>query len=112
MLDRPIEVERFSGQSTYRRDFAVDVRDQRLADEEMQILMQEIVHDPTLHIGVAAGDERRLHSHGWDCFEAESNKLIFYVAAGKIAAAIHGMELLLRADIDNELAAFVDHLAA
>ena len=41
-----------------------------------------------------------------------AKKFIFDVASGKIAAFVDGVQLILRADVDDKFAALLDHLAA
>ena len=42
--------------------------------------------------------------------QAKSDEFVFDIASGKIPASINGMKLILRADVDDEFLAFLDHL--
>jgi len=85
---------------------------ERLTDEEMQSFVEKVIHDFTLHVGMAPSDQRRLHARCRERFQTEGKKFVFHVPPGEISAFIDGMQLVLGADVEHELAAFLDDFPA
>src|SRR5258708_6253795 len=111
-LDRFTQAKGFPRQPADRSKLIVDVSNQRFTDEKMQPLDKKFIYQPAFDIGVTAGDERRLDAACGQSFQPEGEKFIFDVPSGERAAFVHCMQLILRADIDNKLAAFLDDLPA
>jgi hypothetical protein len=61
---------------------------------------------------VATGDQRSSNDLAWQCIQAQRKKFVLGRAAGEIATFVHGVKLIPRANIQHELAACLDHLAA
>ena len=107
-----IEPESFSCQPGHRRHLIVNMRGKGLANEKKQTLYGKLVDNAALDIGVAACNERGLHALRGERVQSERDELVLNVPAGKISASIHRVELIPRANIENEFSAFLDHFPA
>src|SRR5258706_16255020 len=111
-LNRPIETKGFAREPGNRRRLIVEMGGERPADEQVQSLQLHFLYHLAFDVGVAAGDDRRLHLYGLESLQPEGGEFVLDGAAGKFAALVHGAELLLGANVDDVFAAFLDHLAA
>src|SRR5689334_18019400 len=110
--DRLPQPKRLSRQPANRWHLIVDVSDQRFADEKIQTVNEKLIHQTAFDVGVAPGHERRLDPACRQGFQTEGNELVFDVAARQSSTFVDGVKLVLRADVDDKLAALLYDAAA
>src|SRR5688500_4032430 len=85
---------------------------ERGVEEQKQSILFLFKQQTAYDIGVAAGDERSFDPFCRNGFQSKREEFVLHVSSGKITAAVDRVELILRADVDDEFAALLDYLAS